>query len=493
QRGQRDRFQEGLVRAGAYEARFRVILTSYGLPADLVYLPHVESSFNTYAYSKFGAAGMWQFMPGTARRFLSMDNVVDERLEPFKATHAAARLLAHNYRRLGHWPLAITAYNHGTTGMVRARKAVGSDDIAVIVERYSGRRFGFASRNFYAQFLAARRVARAYRKHFPTLELATPAATHVVALPFYVDAKDLQRHLGVSARTLARLNPSLRPTVFRSEKYIPMGFELRLPAAPGTADGESLLAAIPPKRRHDAQRVSAVHVVRRGDTLSQIASRYGTSVARLVSMNGLSSRHRIRVGQKLELMAPRNRESTRRAPTAAPVVVHRTATLPSTQKAPPRVHAVVPATVASVRTAPPWRQLDGRFATVDHQETLGHFADWLDLPASVLRRLNGLSSGKALRMGQRIELDFSKVSPKQFMAHRAAYHEKRERAFLARRRVTDTVAHTLAEGENMWVVANDIYDVPVWLLHRFNPDAGFRRLSAGTQLTVPVLAPATEL
>ena len=87
---------------------------------------------------------------------------------------------------------------------------------------------------------------------------------------------------------------------------------------------------------------------------------------------------------------------------------------------------------ASVHTAPHWRQLHGRFTTVDHLETLGHFTDWLDLPSSALRRLNGLSSGRALRMGQRIELDFSKVSATRFLARRTAYHEKLKQACLPR-------------------------------------------------------------
>ena len=301
QRGQRDRFEAGLVRAGRYEARIRSILRSRGLPQDLAFLPHVESSFNTYAYSKSGAAGMWQFMPGTARRFLRVDSIVDERLAPLKATHAAAQLLADNYRALGTWPLAITAYNHGAAGMRRARKRMGTSDIVAIINHYNGRAFGFASRNFYAQFLAARQVAHNYLHHFGPLELASVEDVKVVPLPFYLSSRDVVQYLGIEHDVLAKLNPSLRKAVLRSEKYIPKGFELRLPPNAATGSFDQLLASIPPARRFPSQRVSHVHHVRRGDTLGHIARRYGTSIADLISANRLASAHRIRVGQKLEV------------------------------------------------------------------------------------------------------------------------------------------------------------------------------------------------
>ena len=98
----------------------RAVFRDQGMPDDLALLPHVESSFNVRAYSKYGAAGVWQFMRGTGRRFMKVDYVVDESLDPITATRAAARLLRENYAILGTWPLALTAYNHGAAGMARA-------------------------------------------------------------------------------------------------------------------------------------------------------------------------------------------------------------------------------------------------------------------------------------------------------------------------------------------------------------------------------------
>ncbi|RPJ79748.1 MAG: lytic transglycosylase domain-containing protein, partial [Deltaproteobacteria bacterium] len=154
QLGQSDRFREGVIRSGAYLSEIRKIIKSYGLPEQLAYLPHVESSYNYNAYSKFGAAGIWQFTRGTGKNYMKIDYTLDERRDPILATHAAAKYLKKNYEHLGSWPIALTAYNHGANGMARAKREVGSD-YASIYKRYNGKSFGFASRNFYSEFLAA--------------------------------------------------------------------------------------------------------------------------------------------------------------------------------------------------------------------------------------------------------------------------------------------------------------------------------------------------
>ena len=100
--GQADRFREGLERSSQWEAHIAQTFASQGLPPELAVLPHVESSFDPTAYSKVGAAGLWQFMRSTGRRYLRIDDAVDERMDPFRATEAAAQLLDYNYRVPGH-------------------------------------------------------------------------------------------------------------------------------------------------------------------------------------------------------------------------------------------------------------------------------------------------------------------------------------------------------------------------------------------------------
>ena len=155
-----------MIRAAAWETHIARVLKQHGVPEEIAALPHVESSFNPFAYSKVGAAGLWQFMPSTAKRFMRVDGIVDERLDPYSATEAAANLMLYNYRLLGTWPLAVTAYNHGPGGLRRAQDELGTSDIAVIVKRYQGATFGFASRNFYVAFLAALEVDRNAEKYF---------------------------------------------------------------------------------------------------------------------------------------------------------------------------------------------------------------------------------------------------------------------------------------------------------------------------------------
>jgi membrane-bound lytic murein transglycosylase D len=158
QRGTRERFKRGLEISGRYDLQFRKIFRDAGLPEDLAYLPHVESSFQPAAKSSAGAVGMWQFTKGAAKTFMPEGDRIDQRLDPIASANGAARYLSYAYGKLGDWPSAITSYNHGIGGMKRAQNQAGPD-FAQIVEKYDGPAFGFASRNYYAQFIAAREIA----------------------------------------------------------------------------------------------------------------------------------------------------------------------------------------------------------------------------------------------------------------------------------------------------------------------------------------------
>lgn len=158
QRGTRERFKRGLEISGRYDLQFRKIFRDAGLPEELAYLPHVESSFQTAAKSSAGAVGLWQFTKAAAKTFIPGGENPDLRFDPFISANGAARYLSYAYGKLGDWPTAVTSYNHGIGGMKRAQNQMGHD-FARIVESYDGPAFGFASRNYYAQFLAAREIA----------------------------------------------------------------------------------------------------------------------------------------------------------------------------------------------------------------------------------------------------------------------------------------------------------------------------------------------
>jgi membrane-bound lytic murein transglycosylase D len=305
QLGQSDRFRAGLIRSGAWRPHMEQTLEANGVPKALAALPHVESSFNPEAYSHVGAAGLWQFTRSTGRRYMRVDHVVDERRDAYLSTQAAARLLRHNHKVTGTWPLAITAYNHGAAGMRRAVRRLGTTDIAPILRQYRARTFGFASRNFYVAFLAALDVDQEAEHYFGPLQMDPPERSLVVQVPDYVSASTLQGGLGIPLEGLKRRNPALGEAVWSGTKFVPRGYGLRVACLPDCNRSRArvirALAEIPPSERYVAQRPDRFHKVRRGQTLSMLAARYGVRMQDLVALNGLRSRNRIRVGQVLRL------------------------------------------------------------------------------------------------------------------------------------------------------------------------------------------------
>ncbi len=295
QTGLSKEFKEGLIRAGAVLDEFKRIFKAHGLPADLVYLPCVESSYNFKAYSKLGAAGIWQFTHGTGKMYMNIDYVVDERRDPYISTDAAARLLKKNYEVLGEWPMAITAYNHGLTGMLRAKNAAGNYEN--IFKTYQGPSFKFASRNFYSEFLAARIVAKNHEKHFGNLRFQSPAAFQTVKTKGFLTAKDLMNKFNLSLEDIQTLNPSLRPPVFTEQKYIPKGFNLKLPKTFSMNEIHSRLAGL----YRSGQKPSRFHTVQKGDTASSIARLHSIRVNDLINANDLGQKAAIFIGQNLRI------------------------------------------------------------------------------------------------------------------------------------------------------------------------------------------------
>ena len=238
QYGFREAFEEGIKRSGRYIGRMKEIFDAYLLPSELIALPHVESSFNIKAYSKYGAAGMWQFMRSTGKQFLTINYKVDERLDPEKSTVAAAKLLRRNYRSLRSWPLAVTAYNHGLRGMKRAVKKMGTRDIGAIVAGYESRSFKFASRNFYAEFIAALIVSNNAETYFTDLQLDRPEEYRVIKLPDHMKTFVLLNEYNLDVDEMKRLNPAVRSTVISTNRSLPQGYQIRLPAEEVSKDEE---------------------------------------------------------------------------------------------------------------------------------------------------------------------------------------------------------------------------------------------------------------
>jgi membrane-bound lytic murein transglycosylase D len=268
---------------------------------DLVYLPHVESSFNPKAYSKFGASGIWQFTRTTGRRFLTISYTVDERMDPISSSKGAALLLKSHYEKLQNWPIAITAYNHGIAGMLRAKKLKGNYER--IFQEYKSRIFKFASKNFYSEFLAARDAVKNYQKYFGDLKLDSPPATQEVVLPGYVSLKELAEHFNTHKDVLKNLNPSLREPVCLGQKYVPKGYALSIPVDLASSSFDAV-GTLPLDLVKPHQKPSEFYRVQSGDTASVVAEMHGISLRDLIIANDLNSRATIYAGEILRLPLP---------------------------------------------------------------------------------------------------------------------------------------------------------------------------------------------
>ena len=546
QLGQSNRFKAGLIRSGAWHHAIARALAQQGLPPQLAALPLVESSYNPLAYSKDGAAGIWQFMPGTAQRFLRMNSAVDQRLDPFSATVAAAQLLAYNHRILGTWPLAITAYNHGLAGMLRAVRTVGTKNIGAIVLHYRTPMFGFASRNFYASFLAALYVDEHAHRYFGNLHELPEERFHELPLPGYVSMAALERALDVPVARLRELNPALLPPVWDGELDVPKGYRLRLPERGPIWTVADLIDRLGPGALLAEQLRPALYRVQWGDTLSGIAARYGLSVWALAQFNdiqpdgilrvgehlrlpgaappaallaanagpgpGLPGSYRVQPGDTLSGIAARYGVSTwalarlngiqpdgilrigerlrlpgpgEPAPLPAGIVA-RTARPSSIDK----VEARGPGLGPGGHSAPSLDPTDYSVGSNDTirvaaAESLGYYAEWLGVSTMDLRRINHLRVGQSLWIGERIRLDFRHVTPAQFEQQRVAYHRALEARYFATHRIDGVFYYVTRSGDSLWTLMQRFPGLPEWLLRQYNPHIDFFALKPGTRLVVP--------
>ena len=599
QTGQKDRFRAGVIRSGAYIDEIKKIFRSQGLPEDLAYLPHVESSFNPKAYSKFGAAGIWQFTRATGKHYMEVGYAIDERRDPMISSHAAAKLLQHNYRKLQNWPMAVTAYNHGVSGMLRAQRK--KESYEQIFTEYRSRIFKFASRNFYSEFLAAREAAKNYRQYFGDLELDRPVKSREVVLAGYVSLPQMARHLNLEIAELQELNPALRHPVFHGQKYVPKGYRLRLPYS-NDEDWGILIAKLEDKFYKNHQKKSSIYMVQRGDTAGDIARIHGVKLTDLIAANDLDSRATVYVNQNLRIPLPDEqpilvaKHQTRlplpeQEPVASPpikaetVVTNRekpearlvlarqssvqtsgssaqntqeieanhplvpvadTSPAIAGEKAPeaspeslpvnnlfvdyPMVEYLPareerdesPVEIADFVSEPePMQEVEIRPVTpvanrpqnnpevilanlvvkktwnkngkevgiirVEVEETLGHYAEWLNVPASEIRRLNGFPYGRTLQLNQKIKIPLHRVTREDFEEKRFEYHQELAEDFFASYRVEKVLTYSIKRGDNIWTLSRQEFEVPLWLIKRYNAGVDFNSLVPSQKLLIPII------
>lgn len=382
QRGLRERTEQALRISDRYLPYMEDVFRGYDLPIELTRLPLVESSFNVEAYSHAGAAGIWQFIPSSARIYMRLNEVVDDRRDPWTSTDGAARHLRDDYKMLQDWPLAITAYNHGRAGIARGLKKVKGTSLIDLIDRYDNRRFGFAGKNYYAEFLAAVDIENQWRKaEQATAAAMQPIAFEVVETKHYVPYDTLRKLCGADDELFQQLNPAYRPEVIEGKLYVPPGHLIRVPAG-SARDFEVAYAKLGTNQRFDQQRVYfLLHKVRSGDTLSGIASRYRSSTRDIQQANGLRS-SMIRIGQVLKV--PPHEESR-----PGPISVAVGESKPSLTRS-ERREALRESTGPAVYIVRPG-------------DTLSEIAERYGTSASSLRRSNGMSSSM-IKVGQRLSV-----------------------------------------------------------------------------------------
>lgn len=373
----RPTFERWLRRSGRYVDLFRTVLQREGLPPDLVHLVFVESGFNLQARSRSAAVGPWQFMRATGRLFgLTVNQWVDERKDPEKSTVAAARYLRHLYAIFDDWPLALASYNAGEGTVIRAIRRQGTNN-------YWDLRLPRQTEEYVPQFMAVLAITRDPARYgFDTVELEAPMSFDEVAFSGAVDLVALSKLIECSPDELRRLNPALNRNAAHGRDGVTA---LRVPEGKGALLNQRLQEGA----EEPATDLVLTHRVRRGETLSGIASKYRLSTHRLAAANGIRVNSILKVGQMLDVTANFG------PPAMADI-----------EPDDPRGStAYVPdANVRPLNPVPSRSDAEGRYTvTVKRGQSLGVIAQANGVGVSDLKRWNRLRSNR-LRPGQRLKI-----------------------------------------------------------------------------------------
>ena len=393
----RGKFELYLSRSGKYVGMMQKILSRYGLPEDLVYVALIESGFSTKAYSVARAAGPWQFISATGRRYgLRIDWWADERRDAEKSTHAAASYLRDLYGMFESWPLATAAYNAGEGKIQRAVTRYKSDEFSELIRH---RYLKQETKDYVPKMLAALTIAKDPDKYgFDNVAYEEPLDLRTVTVPGGTDLAAVARLLEVPVETIREWNPELRRfcTPPNRERH-----DLRL-----SVDAARLAEERMEEIRTEAKITFLEHKVRKGETLQGLSGRYKTPVPVLRELNGLK------------------RDSLRRtARLVIPVTgLAEAEAVPGTEVSPDRL------TMAHMRVEEGTRKsrFRGRHRAepedavmVRKGDTLARLAKRHGVRVKELASANGLTPGSKLKVGARLVLPDAVAAKKRAIAQPA--------------------------------------------------------------------------
>jgi len=352
-------FQVWLDRYSNYATTIRPILASYGLPEELIYLAMIESGLNTSAYSYAHAVGPWQFIAGTGRRYgMKRDWWVDERRDVVKSTHAAAKYLKDLHDEFDDWYLAMASYNTGEARVRRTIRREGHRDYWRMIT------LPRQTRNYVATVIAAAIIGNDPESYGFQMKELSDWEYEIIDIDRSLDLDKIANALRVNYQDLKKYNPELRQGVTPPSKT---PYPLRVPIGKGEFNS-TVVASIPTSDKIDFQ----VHYVRRGETLSVIANRYGVSLTKLVQANRIKNQNSLSVGQKLVIPAPKN------------------------------YSAASNSQGSSKKAVSPGSNYTKKIYKVKKGDTLGGIAEQYHTTAKRIRYWNGLSYGQHIYPGQKL-------------------------------------------------------------------------------------------
>ena len=286
----RDAFERYLRRSGKYIPLMSKILIQYGIPADMVYLPLIESGFNCKAYSWARASGPWQFIASTGRLYdLERNWWYDERRDFVKSTHAAARFLKHLYEKFGSWELALAAYNGGPGRVEKAIKRQRTDNFWELDLRKQ-------TEDYVPFYMAATIIAKQPELYGFHIDYDDPIAFDEVTINKCLDLKTVAKLTGTTVEHVRDLNPELlRNTTPPGRK----NYTLRVPAGTSARFMGELPEVKSPRETDWVQ-----HKIKRGETVSSIASKYGVSQYAVLEANNMNRHTKIIAGKTLIIPVP---------------------------------------------------------------------------------------------------------------------------------------------------------------------------------------------
>ena len=488
----RSHMENWIYRSGKYFPLMSRIFAEEGLPPELMYLSLPESGLNPVARSWAKAVGLWQFMKGTGGMYGLRSNYwYDERRDFEKATRAAARHMKDLYREFNDWHLVFVAYNAGGGWVRKGIRRSGSTDYWEMRHRLPRE-----TRNYVPQYIAvALIVMRPEAFGFGNVEKADSLSFEFATVDDCVDLGILAECAGTDLEKIKDLNPELTqwctPPNYK-------GYQLRVPLGTAATFAENY-AKIPDDKKFDF----ATHVIKRKETISQIAKRYNVTTAILLEVNKLSRSKRLKVGATLVIPVKSNSASAlveaQRNKEVADIARFNQLKEEGRKVAASRKQSSIAS--ASLKTKTKIQKATyepkGRekiIYKVRSGETLGHIAEWFNVRASHIRNWNNIPYGRFIYVGQRLtiwvpeeKLEFYKDLANQPSIQKkkdivAATTAKKKNTEHSERNSVGWVRHKVKRGESLEKIAAQ-YDVAIADIKSWNR-LRTSRINAGEMLEI---------